>query len=512
MKKRLALGIVCLLLAGVLVIGCGSETDPAKIIPEDAQAVVIIPCLGATGEHLGEFLDYIAKQAPEEFATELAGMVRMVGADLTKPEELAAKGINPKAGAGFAFINPLAMEAAILIPVKKEEAFISFLNELAKKRGVPELKKEGDVYKAGSMPGVIKIKKGFAIFAQNPATLDKLPGKGNSLSDNEDYKVVVEELGSDGDLILYVSGKLLAAAPNPQAQQMAKMLAGLKSLGGALNISKNELSIKLFFNMSEMGDMSKILSADGKDSLLESLPGPAPILARANLSFPELWNYLKTKSSPEVKKNLDMVMAQMKVPATVNFESDIINNIVGNLAMAYYGQSGKGRRKTPDFVLTLTLKDDTKVRESLEKIADSLKSQRRKKKKTNLEEMGVIELGRGREKIYLAVVKKNLVMTQLADRMKSMFAAFAGSGAESAISSVENEEAKKALRNKKATVAYVSAASFAEAVKQGMSRKEKAQLEAYQAQMPGLLKSYMIMSGEIKEKGGLLTVTVHLGE
>ncbi|GEM_PF-2692620 len=511
MKKRFTVAIVCLFLAGVLVIGCGGQTDPAKIIPEDAQAVVLIPNIGQTAGHISEFMDYIGKQVPAA-----AGGKQMMkvftGADLTNPDELAAKGINPKGGLAFALLDMTKMDGAFIVAVKKEADFIAFLNELAKKSGAPELTKDGDAYSSPGVPGQLKIKKGFAIFAQNPDTLNKLTGKGKTLSGSDDFKTALAEIDAGGDLVVYISAKMLAAAPTPQAQQMAKALKDLKAIGASLNIGAEEWSLKVFTSMAGMEDAKKLLSSGGEGSLLESLPGPAPVLARTNLSIPALWNYIKEKSNsdPEFKKNYEMAMAQLTIPATVNLETDLIGNIVGDLALAYYGQSGKGRRKTPDFVLTIVVKDEAKVKDSLQKIADSMLT-RKKKKKSDLEEMGVIEFGPGRDKIYIAVVKSNLVITPVADRMKKVLATFAGAAAQPATASI-HAEAKKLLLNKNATAAYVGAKHLLEAMKENASRNKKAQLEAYEAQMAELLKSYMIISAELMDEGSLLTLNVHLGE
>jgi len=511
-RRKLVIGIVPLVLLCVLSMACSKGGDPAKMIPEDAAVVVVIPNLGNTTGHIGEFVDWLAQQVPM-MAMMKQSMTAAAGVDLTKAESLAEKGLNPKGGAAFAALDIGSKKMVIMIPVKDEDAFVGFINETLKKQGGPEITKEGDNYTFPGGGGVMTITKGFALVSDNADNFSAVTGGGNKLADNENYQLLCKNLGTSNDLLVYVSSNVLATAPIPEAQQMAALAKDIKTIGGALDISSKELTIKIFAGMADMENIKKIMASSGEGSLIESLPGPAPVLAKANLSVPDLWGYIKTKiaTDPATKMDLENGMSEMKTATGVDVEANIIANIAGNPSVAYYGMTGR-RNKIPDLVITMTVKDEAKIRDSLSKIADAMSGG--KKKKGALSEMGVIELSTGpREKMYAAVVKGSLIVTMDDDRMKQILGMLAGTSSDqTALASVSLESAKSALKDDKSTIVYISAYELIKVIREGLSKNKQAQLDAYMAQVGGVANSHVIITVTPQDEGVLKEISIQFGQ
>ena len=508
--RKLMAGIISIACIFFIFAGCGkSSSDVVNLIPEDASAAVIIPNVGATSGHVGEFIDWLTTQVPM-LAMFKQQMSLVTGVDLTKAENLATKGIDPKGSAAVAALDPSGNKMTVLVPVKDEKAFVAFLNEMIRKKGGAELRKEGDNY---TLPdgGVMSIKKGFAIMCENSDTIAKITGKGKSLASNPDYKRISKALGNSGDLIFYFSKKMMEVVPGPEAQEAAKLAKGFGALGGTLNISAKEISAKMFATIADTGNMKKLLSGTGESSLLESMPGPAPILARFNVNVPELWNYIKANviaSDPETKRQFEQGMTAMKASMNLDMEADVIANIAGDPIVVLYGMTGR-KKDTPDIVITMVVKNEAKIRDAVSKISQMAGARKTPK---DLKGMGVTVLSSPGGAYYIAVAKNNIVMTATPDRMKQVLGVLSGAtSGQTAVGSVKHEEAKKLLQNKKSSVAYLSVFELLNSYRSSLSRGEQAMMDAYMTQAKGLANSYIIMTFSMEEGGVVSAFSLRFG-
>ena len=510
MRNRVAIGILALMLACALIVSCGKGgTDPTKVLPEDTKLVVVIPSIGDTTAHFGEFFGWLSKQVPM-LAMFQQQANAMAGGDFTNPEELSKNGINPKGGVAVALIDMMQQKYVVLVPVKKEQDFIAFLKKTVG-RGMDIPKTDDEYNIAGN---TMVIKKGFAYIAPNRATIDELlESKGNSISSNADFKTVWKNLG-DGDIMLYMSAEMLKAAPTPEARELAKLTKNFKAFGACLNMGESKLSAKIFTSVDNTDEMEKMMSSPGEDSMLEMLPGPTPILGKARLSVPELWAYVKAnyiEADPEVKAEYEKSVAQAKVALGMDIETDMIANIVGDPVIAYYGMTGR-RKDTPDIVVAMVVKDEAKVRTAIEKLGEMMSGG--KKKKSALESMGVVEFAKSRsEKFYATVVRSNLIFTTDADTMKKVLGMLAGTSSDpKAIDSVEYEEAKKMLLDKKLNVVYLGTREMVKVLKESMNKRKQAEMDSYLAQAPGLVDSYLILKAELVSDGFMEELSLNFGE
>lgn len=120
MFRRACLPILLLVLSVAGCSRCGKETGPsgssaaagpARYLPRDAQAAVVINDLGALGEKLARFQNLkVASFAAQlqNFSTAegyVSAVMRQVGVDLRSRQALKAAGIAPERGAGAAFLG-----------------------------------------------------------------------------------------------------------------------------------------------------------------------------------------------------------------------------------------------------------------------------------------------------------------------------------------------------------------------------------------------------------------------
>ncbi|MFP2909199.1 hypothetical protein ACLESD_29995 [Pyxidicoccus sp. 3LFB2] len=91
--------------------GPGAAAGPARYLPRDAQAAVVINDLGALGEKLARFQNLkvasFAAQLQNFSSAEgyVSAVMRQVGVDLRSRQALEAAGIAPEKGAGAAFLG-----------------------------------------------------------------------------------------------------------------------------------------------------------------------------------------------------------------------------------------------------------------------------------------------------------------------------------------------------------------------------------------------------------------------
>ena len=510
LRRKIRISILFLSCVCIFFSACGKcGSDAANLIPENAPAAVVIPNVGATAGHIGDFANWLEKQAPF-LAIIKAQAFATAGGDFTKAETLTAKGINPNGSAAAAILDPQGNKAVVLVPVKDEKAFVAFLGDVVFKGA--EIKKQ-DKYYALPAGGIMGFKKGYAIISESTDIVNSIVGgKFKPLTRNPDYKRISKALGSSGDFVFYVSKKMLETAPSPEAKEVTRLAKDIGAFGGVLNLNAKEISAKLYVSISDMGNIKKMMSGPTEGSLFDSLPGPAPVLIRTNLNVPEVWNYIKSTlivSDQDAKKQYEESTMAMKTSMNMDLEKDIIGNIAGSPSVVFYGMVGR-RKDMPDIVVTVILKDEAKVRDAIAKMAQMSS---RKKTPKDLQAMGVTTFSDAGGDYYFAVARKNLVITSTPDRMKQVLGTLSGAAAaQTAIGTVKQEEAKKLLKDKKSNVAYFSLFEMVNSYRASAPREARVELDNYMKQAAGLANTYLIMTYSAEENGVVGSLSLRFGE
>ncbi|WP_224366733.1 DUF3352 domain-containing protein [Hyalangium versicolor] len=136
---------------------CGKESGPAgptgkpasveRFLPREAQALVVVPDLGALGEKLARFqglkiASFLAQlqnfQSAEGY---VSAVMRQVGVDLRSRQAMEKAGIDPGKGAGVAFLSQT--QAFSVLGVKDAKTLEETFGNLARNRlGAPDRKEE----------------------------------------------------------------------------------------------------------------------------------------------------------------------------------------------------------------------------------------------------------------------------------------------------------------------------------------------------------------------------------
>lgn len=517
-KQALVIIIGLLILAAGNQLACSKKGGKlAQMVSKDAQLVVLIPNIGRAAANLGSFLDYLASKSP--FLASMKQQMNVkAGFDITKAEELAKKGFDPNGGFAFAMMNMKTSDGYGVLSVKDEKVFVAFLNEMYQKEGKPELKKEGEFY---SIPdgGFLTFKKGFAVFGEKQDSIAKA-GTGDSIDGSDAFKTAMKNIGEGGDITVYFSPEFIktTAKQGMGDGQEAKAIDNLSKIYGAmitsLSFAKSDIEAKSYVQILDITKVKKIMSTASASEMMAKVPDGAPVLARYHLNLPEFWAFMKemmASSDPKTKQGMETGIAQAGQALGMDIEKDIIANLDGNPVFAFYGMTGK-RNSTPDLLLTITLKDEAKVKNAIQKIS-AMMNMGRKPGASALAALGVIEIASPGGAIYLAVIQKNLVLSTTPERMQAIMALLAGSGGgRNALASVSHADAKKALDDKNVDVLYIDISMLLGNMKKGLSRQEAQKIDMYLAQAGGVQDAYLLVNSSITDQGIVGGIKIHLGQ
>lgn len=144
MLRRVSPWLLLLLLAFAGCSRCGDKPggvktlSPARFLPRDAQASLVVPDLGAFGEKLARYqnlkLANFAAQLQNAQSAEalVSSIMRQVGVDLRSRQAMEAAGIDPSRGAGVAFLG--GPQAFSVLGMKDEKALTETFARLARDR------------------------------------------------------------------------------------------------------------------------------------------------------------------------------------------------------------------------------------------------------------------------------------------------------------------------------------------------------------------------------------------
>src|SRR5438477_5337050 len=180
---RRALLLAALVLAVPGCSRCGRAAGPApelaRVLPRDAELLVLVPDLGALGDRLTrleqlKLASFAAQLQGAASASELVGsLMFQLGADLRSRESLERAGLDPGRGAAVVWLK--GRSAYAVAAVKDEKTFRDFTRRLARDRlGATVSSEPGGVLvfsRAQGGPPALSVlfRDGWAFVAQGEA-------------------------------------------------------------------------------------------------------------------------------------------------------------------------------------------------------------------------------------------------------------------------------------------------------------------------------------------------------
>jgi hypothetical protein len=194
----------------------GSSGELARMLPRDADLVVLVPDLGALGDGLArlqqlKLANFAAQLQGAASASELVGgLMFQLGADLRSRESMQAAGLDPSRGAAAVWLKGGAVYA--VAAVKDEKAFRDLARRLARDRLGANTSSESNGVLTFSRPQggplalSVLFRDGWAFVAQGKlgARLPELAAVGDSaaLSTEAEYQRGVQRLPKGGHVLI----------------------------------------------------------------------------------------------------------------------------------------------------------------------------------------------------------------------------------------------------------------------------------------------------------------------
>src|SRR6185295_12536454 len=197
-------------------ISTGPGPELARVLPRDADLLVLVPDLGALGDgltHLQQLklASFAAQLQGAAGASELVGSVMFqLGADLRSRESMQAAGLDPSRGAAVVWLK--GGDTYAVAAVKSEKAFKDLARRLARDRLGASVASESNGVLTfsrtqGGPPALsVLLRDGWGFVAQGPlgARLPELASVGESaaLSTEAEYQSALKQLPKERHLLL----------------------------------------------------------------------------------------------------------------------------------------------------------------------------------------------------------------------------------------------------------------------------------------------------------------------
>jgi len=278
---RRALLLTALVLAAHGCGRCGHASGPspelARVLPRDADLVVLVPDLGALGDGLTrlqqlKLASFAAQLQGAGSASELVGSVMFqLGADLRSRESMQAAGLDPSRGAAAVWLKDGTYAVAA---VKDEKAFKDLARRLARDRlGAGAASESNGVLTfsrtQGGPPALsVLLRDGWGFVAQGPlgARLPELASIGESaaLSTEAEYQSALKQLPKERQVLL----RLPPTSAYSRRGAMHGALASLALGAEALSLStvqpwpNTETSVELLKPQPDAPDLFGMAAPD----------------------------------------------------------------------------------------------------------------------------------------------------------------------------------------------------------------------------------------------------------
>lgn len=377
---------LCLLLCLALLAGCsrcgggagGKAVELARLLPRNAEAVILIPDVAT----LGERLSALEKLKIANFAAQLQGLpsakeltdalTRQVGVDIRSRAALEEAGFDP--ARGMAFVLLPEDQAYTLIATRDGGKLKAMVEKLTRDRlGVTQVateKQDGaELTRFSGARGPVAslwVKDGWALLAAQPLG-DRIsslaqPAAGTSLADEPNFARGLARLPQERHLVAYL----------PQASGIAQR-AMLHSASLAVRISDEAIS--LVTDLPWPDTRASLASLERRDGPppYAALPKDAFAVAQFSGDFAALdgiWPYLVGQRRAQLLGNagLDVkneVLGNLKPGGVLSLSLSPVVNLAAGLPM-------DPRRANPLRTLHLVaaagVKDAAKAQATLEKL------------------------------------------------------------------------------------------------------------------------------------------------
>jgi hypothetical protein len=301
--------LVLLVLAGCS--RCGEKlgvpgakaTNPARFLPRDAQASLVVPDLGALGEKLARFqnlklANFVAQlQNAQSAEAYVSSIMRQVGVDLRSRQAMEAAGIDPARGAGAAFLG--GDRAFSVLAVKDEKTLRDTFSKLARDRlGASELAEQkvpGGSLVTFSRPGAqqpalgLLFTEGYALLGAGAmvpqlSTYATLPAN-KSLAEEPLLSASLKRLPAERDFHVFLPGGIGFLVPAGTTQAV--------TVTGALG--ERAVTLRVDMPWPDTKESLAALAPKEAPELLGYLPGDSFLVARYRGDPAQLggvWPYL----------------------------------------------------------------------------------------------------------------------------------------------------------------------------------------------------------------------------
>lgn len=359
----------------------GGKADVSRYLPRGAQGAVVISDLGALGEKLARFQNFklasflAQTQGMATGEAYVTGIMRQVGVDLRSRQAMETAGIDPKLGAGAAFLS--GNQAFSVLGVKNEDALKSTFANLARTRlGATEEKTDKSA--AGTLvtysrPGTpqpalgLLFTGGYALVAPG-ASVALLPKMAalppeQSLAQEPVLAASLQRLPKERDFTVYLPG---GGGLLPQGTVQGLTLTG--------QIEERAVTVRADAPWPDTKASLAVLEPQAGPELLGYLPTDSVLVARFGGDPAQLdgvWPYL-----------VGGAVTRAVQQANFDMKTEVLDNLksggVAGVALASTAQFGGGmpsldfRRTNPfrfiHFVAVTETKDAAKANATLEKV------------------------------------------------------------------------------------------------------------------------------------------------
>lgn len=389
-------------LALIFLVGCPKkEKEIEKVVnifPENTEVLVKFSSFEALHKN-SSMTDTSVFGQPIEG---LEDIKEALGFNPFNLEELKAHGFNPSKETGF-LVTDITMEQSgagpnftvlVFIPVTDEKkASETVKTAIQKESSDVKITEDGDITvfeKEGDPVKIYMAEKGKYLFiAANPKTDAKpfmesiLSTAETSLTTGKAYQDIVAKVSPEEEVFVYANvGKIFeknleaiktlskqSAGPGaPDIGATLDLLSDYEGASFSLDLESPNFVLKSVANIAAESRLLKLMEGIqmNKNAAL-GLPEHPALLLSAALNASEYYKLFVEAMPEEEANNLKMQFEGLKSMLGIDIESDVINNIAGNLNLGVYdGESIT--MENFNTLLTLTVKDETVLKGVIDKI------------------------------------------------------------------------------------------------------------------------------------------------